>query len=185
MRAVGRIDKTVDENDESTADVVKNLRLAIPDGSGEVLDVGCGTERLRPLLESLGFNYTGLDFAISGRGIISADISSYCDGQYDLILAAYALVHIIDDVKWRRALRNMAHMLKTSGTIVIVDAMDASNRDHAEHRDQIQYQAALMPLGLRMRQVRNRVFRVTRRRCAPLQGGSLRIVYRPSVGVGE
>ncbi len=178
-RAVGRLDKTVDENGESTAYLVKNLRAVIPAGSGEALDVGCGTGRLRPLLESLGFSYTGLDFAASGPDVICADISSYRDGQYDLILVAYALVHIVDDVKWRRALRNMARMLKPSGTIIIVDAVHASNHAHVKHRDQTRYQAALMPLGLHMKQVGNRVFRVTRRHRGPLRGCRLEVTYRP------
>ena len=62
-------------------------------GDGElVLDLGCGSQPLRPLVESAGFTYVGLDYADPGSHLLGdAHALPFADGTFDRVLTIAAM----------------------------------------------------------------------------------------------
>ncbi len=94
------------------------------------LDVGCGGQPFRALIESLGYAYTGLDtqaqpgLTLDHLGAIDNDLpaalldaaSNGPRGGFDLILCTEVLEHVLD---WPRAWSNLSRLLATDGRLVV------------------------------------------------------------------
>ena len=91
-----------------------------------VLDIGCGSQPYRSVLESCGFVYKGLDVAQNSAGLVDyvcgidrelqSEICLDCLRGYDLILCLEVLEHVAD---WRKAFENMATLVAEKGLILI------------------------------------------------------------------
>ena len=107
---------------------------SLADGSSSVLDVGSGTGfYLRLWRESGAGEVAGSDVSetavgrlrdrFPGMRIERFDISGSAvalpQGQFDVVSAFDLLFHLIDDGAYRRALRNLAHLVRPHGTLVI------------------------------------------------------------------
>jgi SAM-dependent methyltransferase len=89
-----------------------------------VLDVGCGRQPFRPLLESGGSTYVGLDVQQSPEG--SVDVIAPIDGPlpdellvrgpFDFILCTEVLEHVAD---WNAAFANLVRLLRPGGKVLI------------------------------------------------------------------
>jgi SAM-dependent methyltransferase len=88
-----------------------------------VLDVGCGGQPFRDLIQSKGFSYVGLDVqnpynkvdfiaAIDGE-LPTALIET---GPFDFILCAEVLEHVAD---WDKSFQNLAVLLKAGGRVLL------------------------------------------------------------------
>lgn len=110
--------------------IVTRLAEAIPPTihayarSGKALDVGCGRQPFRTLLESAGMTYTGLDTqqnadntvthicAIDGE-LPAALVSA---GPFDFILCTEVMEHVAD---WQAAFANFKRLLAPGGRLLI------------------------------------------------------------------
>ena len=114
--------------------VVGQLGLALRDG--EVLDIGCGTGFYLREWQRLGARHvTGLDIAptaisrlrirFPGCSFVRADIghaeNPLPPSRFLAISAFSVLFHIVDDVRYRSALRNIHAALAPGGYLVLSD----------------------------------------------------------------
>lgn len=93
----------------------KNLR---------VLDVGCGKQPFRALLEEMGFQYVGLDY--KQNQYQNVDIVEAIDTDFlhkylniepfDIIICTEVLEHV---ARWEKAFENIAHLTKPDGKVFI------------------------------------------------------------------
>lgn len=91
---------------------------------GAALDVGCGRQPFRSLIQSLGLSYTGLDTQQNADN--SVDVIAPIDkllppdltsrGPFSLILCTEVLEHVAD---WNAAFANIAALTARSGRIII------------------------------------------------------------------
>jgi len=89
-----------------------------------VLDVGCGQQPFRSLIEATGADYFGMDLHqdsgcnIDFIGRIDAELPDGIvrDGTYDLVLCTEVLEHVPD---WLSAFSNLASLLSPNGMLVI------------------------------------------------------------------
>jgi SAM-dependent methyltransferase len=89
-----------------------------------ILDVGCGSQPLRPLLEGAGSTYVGLDVQQSPQG--NVDVIAPLDGElppaltrdgaFDFVVCTEVLEHVAD---WQAAFRNLASLTRPGGKILI------------------------------------------------------------------
>ena len=90
-----------------------------------VLDVGCGEQPLRHLIETAGGEYTGFDIEQNASG--SVKIIGFIDrdlpapwpdssATYDVILCSEVLEHVPD---WHTAFRNLRTLVADDGRVVI------------------------------------------------------------------
>ena len=99
------------------------VRKYAPRG-GNVLDVGCGRQPFRPLLESAACNYVGLDVQQNPEGTI--DFIAPIDGPppagllergpFDFILCTEVLEHVAE---WGPAFANLGRLLWPGGLVLI------------------------------------------------------------------
>jgi len=89
-----------------------------------ILDVGCGNQPFRSLIEELGFQYVGLDYKQNGESsvnIVEAIDSSSLQSnsqfsQFDFIICTEVLEHVAN---WSTAFDNLGALLKANGNILI------------------------------------------------------------------
>jgi SAM-dependent methyltransferase len=93
-------------------------------GMRKVLDVGCGRQPFRPLVESLGGAYTSLDTEQNPEGTVEF-LGAIDDtlpaalrpcGPFDLLLCTEVLEHVAD---WRMAFENIAALLARDGRAIL------------------------------------------------------------------
>jgi len=105
-----------------------SLLTFISNGGGEAVDVGCGEGRVSRVLKDCGYRVTAVDpvvdFISAAKQTESADdyvVATasnlpFADDSFDLALA-YNVLMEIDDVP--RALREIARVMRASGTLII------------------------------------------------------------------
>lgn len=128
-------------------------------GSSRLLDIGCGIGRAaKPVCEA-GMDYTGVDispeaiedaktqFGDSGRFLVSDLLEFESDEPYDVVLAAWVLVHFVDDEKWDRMLRRIGSTITPGGAFVLIDVMaseeSAPPKAHFKNRSILDYESRL------------------------------------------
>jgi len=89
-----------------------------------VLDVGCGKQPFRPILEELGFHYFGLDYKQNSDGTV--DIVTPIDVEFihqypqienfDFVICTEVLEHVAN---WDMAFKNISKLLKNNGLVLI------------------------------------------------------------------
>lgn len=107
------------------------LKRMLKNIKGEkVLDIGCGTGRLVPLLRDLGCEITGVD--VSGKMLekfsqkypqlkaVKGDIESLpCkDEEFDVVICAFVIVHLYE---LEKAFEEVYRVLKPGGTVIITN----------------------------------------------------------------
>jgi SAM-dependent methyltransferase len=119
--------------------------------SAKVLDVGSGTGFYIDIWQKLGANkITGVDITeISVSNLkktfpdftffqhdISADISGRVDliEQFDYISTMDVLFHIVDDIKFEKAIQNISSMLKKGGYFIYSDNFVNGKTDRRTHQ---------------------------------------------------
>lgn len=113
-----------------------------------VLDAGCGTGFYTDYCLKHGVStYMGVDItSISIKTLrerypslrfIQADISSdeiaEMGMRFDIVLAADVLFHIVDDIAFEKAIRNLCSALRPGGLLVVSDVFPASTVQAAPH----------------------------------------------------
>lgn len=90
---------------------------------GRVLDVGCGEGPFATLLESLGYEYFGLDVAQNSRGIVDFVCSiedelpaALSDREFDLVVCLEVLEHVS---RWDAAFANLARLVAPGGSLLV------------------------------------------------------------------
>jgi SAM-dependent methyltransferase len=89
-----------------------------------VLDIGCGEQPFRPLVEALGGSYVGLDVEQNARGSVEfvASISDELPAEvraqvpFQLGLCTEVLEHVLD---WSKAFENLASLLAPGGHLLV------------------------------------------------------------------
>lgn len=90
-----------------------------------VLDVGCGGQPLRALIESAGGRYTGMDVVQNQTGSVTVLAPIDADlprpwpdtvSEYDVIICSEVLEHVRD---WPRAFANLRRLTTTSGHAIL------------------------------------------------------------------
>jgi SAM-dependent methyltransferase len=143
---------------------------------GRVLDVGSGTGiwidfwRRRQARDLVGLDLTnaavaGLRERYPDLRFEQADVGDDrlpVDGPFDLVSAMSVLLHITDDERWRRAIANLAGVLRPGGHLVLIEPVvvhgwwgppfgpDASSKA----RPLAEYEAAFAAAGLSLVQLR-------------------------------
>ena len=125
-----------------------------------VLDIGCGTGFFSKFYHKKLAQITGIDITTTsveslrksfpGGKFITMDISEelaanreYFENQFDIINMLNVIFHIVDDVKFERALGNLAACLKEGGYLLISDYFgetDVSPARHVKFRTLERYQ---------------------------------------------
>jgi SAM-dependent methyltransferase len=90
----------------------------------KLLDVGCGEQPLRTILQGMGFDYTGADIQQNKAGTV--DVVAAIDqplppqlpprGPFDFIVCTEVLEHVAD---WDFAFRNLRSLLAPGGRILV------------------------------------------------------------------
>ena len=139
--------------------VLRDERIELAGRS--VLDVGCGTGFFTEFYLDLGARVTGLDIteaSVAGlrarfpqASFVLADVSDAVPaGRFDVVNAFDVLYHITDDVRWSRAVRNLADAVAPGGAFLLTDVFDRADAQ-AEHnvvRPLSAYRAILEASGL-------------------------------------
>lgn len=114
----------------------------------DVLEVGCGTGFYTEYcLRHQVSTYVGVDItSVSVETLrerypnlrfIQADISANeipeIDTEFDVVLAADVLFHIVDDAAFEKAIRNLCRVLRPGGLLVVSDVFPASTVQVAPH----------------------------------------------------
>ncbi|MCK4296788.1 MAG: class I SAM-dependent methyltransferase [Candidatus Marinimicrobia bacterium] len=163
-RSVGQISLSDEENRKGSVKLVENLKNVIlslyPNPAGlSVLDFACGIGRLAPFFLEMKCDYLGLD--ISPDAVEQA--RKYCpnakfkvgditsskpeESPFDIVIASYVLVHMVDDNDWQAALDNLASVTMQNGLLLIIDNLPSRKNimlaSHAVRRSYSTYEKAL------------------------------------------
>lgn len=88
--------------------------------NARVVDIGCGEQPLRPLIESRGGSYVGLDVVQNGSGSVDALSLATAvplrDASADVVVITEVLEHVADT--WR-AFAELARIVRRGGHLVI------------------------------------------------------------------
>jgi ubiquinone/menaquinone biosynthesis C-methylase UbiE len=107
-------------------------RLCTVSGGLSVLDAGCGTGRWATALAKLGceveaadISETMIQMAEPHPGVRyrvgAVEDLDYPDTRFDLALSITVLQHITDPIRLERAMTNLHRMLKSSGTLFVIE----------------------------------------------------------------
>ncbi len=112
-----------------------------------VLEVGCGSGFYTELCQHEGVaSYTGIDITeISVQNLSSsypefhfvrADISDDAvpiNDQFDIVLVADVLFHIVDANRFRNAIEHISHLIKPKGYLILSDLLTIATVQTASH----------------------------------------------------
>lgn len=109
------------------------LRETLPRGTGESLDIGCGTGRNLIILEELGWNATGVDISEDQLRLArqrcprvhlaDAEDLPFDSGSFDLVLSAWTSTDVDD---FSRVVSEAARVLRPAGRFVFYGCIRAS-----------------------------------------------------------
>lgn len=133
----------------------------------DVCEIGCGTGFYAEQCRDHGASsYTGVDIAavsverlrarFPAYTFVKADITApeaAVRGTFDLVLMADMLFHIVDDARFRIALRNAAAMVRPGGRLILSDVLGERSfraAEHVWHRSEREYATLLSASGLRL-----------------------------------
>ena len=138
----------------------------VPDRDS-ILDIGCGSGFYARFWQAKGFEtYLGIDVSgaavarlkaeIPGYSFLEADISERLDSsiarqRYSVITVFDVFYHIVDDSRFRVALRNIRDYLAPNGVLIVFDHLtekDYALRKHVKFRGETKYRNMLMQAGL-------------------------------------
>lgn len=109
-----------------------------------LLDAGCGIGLLTQHFVEAGFRVVGADFCAGAIERAKADggtaefivspLSSLDLGRrFEVVVVADVLLHVVDDVEWRRTLAALTRHLSPHGIFVILDWFDEDTEGLGEH----------------------------------------------------
>lgn len=117
--------------------ISKNLILAIPKplkGKEIALDFGCGPGINRPLLESSGYRYIGIDMREGATVVGDGHCLPFRDESFDFIISVAVIEHLSDP--WQ-ASRELNRVLKPGGyflgTIAFLEPFHGNSFFHMSH----------------------------------------------------
>jgi len=117
-------------SDEVMADLIETLLSA----GGTVLDVGCGGGHTLAVLAGRGISGMGIDPYPHGGEVpcwqLRAEEIGTLEKQFDLIYTVYSLHHF--DAP-RKFLREVRHVLRPAGVLLIVDWVEGARTGAREH----------------------------------------------------
>jgi SAM-dependent methyltransferase len=133
-----------------TGPMLHAWRLAQQRRQLRLLDIGSGTGHWIDFFRETFFvsEVVAVEFARDMAGwlrqkydgqpvtIVEADIAEPHDfgGAFDWISAIGVMFHIVDDTRWRAAVRNLADLLKPGGLLFVGGEFGAATRDVQFHR---------------------------------------------------
>ena len=171
VRSVGNLGKSVEQNAEGQALLRERLKIVlthlIPSPAGKsVLDLGCGIGLLSPVFTGYGLTYLGVDVSPAAveqarqvnpsprADFVVGDLVTHQEPRrFDVVVASYVLVHLVEDDDWIATLKNIAGWLHDDGYFVLIDDVPEARRDEPRHvvtRTLQQYREALPQCGLRL-----------------------------------
>jgi SAM-dependent methyltransferase len=130
-----------------------------------VLEIGCGTGFYTELCRQQGVaSYVGVDLtAISVNSLrtrypawqfVQADVGADdfpLEGPFDVVLLADVLFHIVDPLRFQRALDHVAGCLRPGGHVILSDVLSIASVQSAAHvslRSHTEYTRVLASCGL-------------------------------------
>lgn len=145
-RSVGNMARDLEWNQKAETAMV-DLAGAVADefpSNKHVLDIGCGYGRIAQVFCDRGFDYHGLDVsavaieaarsrAPGGRFDVIALRQFQAEKQYDLVIAAYILIHIVDDQEWRETIGKLFNAMPENGVIIVFDHTPAFYENPSPH----------------------------------------------------
>lgn len=135
-------------------------------GGKDACDIGAGTGFYTFELQRAGYRVVGVDISsyaverlratCSEARFVEGDVSEKLDGRYDLIIAMDILFHIVDDTKYREALRHIHGALKNGGTFMFSDNFPKNRIAAAHHvsRSESEILTALSAAGFAIKERR-------------------------------
>ena len=135
------------------------------DAPARALDVGSGVGWVVDQLRGRGFEVDGCDItdvavehlrarfpaSTFSRVSIGRDPIPAPDATYGLVTMLDVAYHVTDDGEWRRALAEVARVLRPGGSFVVTDGFDLDDRrpaDHVHHRSLGAWTDATAAVGL-------------------------------------
>ena len=93
-------------------------------GPRRALDVGCGGQPLRPMVEASGYSYASLDTRQNKQGTVDwiacidepLPVGLLSQGPFQFVLCTEVLEHVAD---WRPAFENLASLMSHGGHLLI------------------------------------------------------------------
>ena len=137
LRSAGHLLLTDEENahqyETKSMHLERFIRRHVTQPEGcSMLDAGCGTGLLAPCYKRLGFNVVGIDFSETAARrarqqtaydsvVVSSLYNLGIQCQFDVIVTADVLLHIVNDTHWRDTISSLSHQLKPGGFWFVLD----------------------------------------------------------------
>ncbi len=140
--------------------VFRRTLQSLPFASGRACDIGPGTGFYVTELLKKGYRVTGVDIspfaveqlarAFPQASFVQGDVADGLAGTYDLITAMDVLFHIVDEAKYKAALKNISAALAPHGRFVFSDNFPHTRVEVAHHisRSDAEITHALHSAGL-------------------------------------
>jgi 2-polyprenyl-3-methyl-5-hydroxy-6-metoxy-1,4-benzoquinol methylase len=168
LTGVGHIGLSEAQNavdyDAKISNVIGLLEHQIGPLKGQsVLDAGCGIGVLTDAFAKRGARMTGVDFSLNAitlaRNAVPKATLQVCaldaidaDHIYDAVICIDVLFHVVDDAKWKSAIRRLLRAAKRGRPILIQEEFIDTNTsaDHVRWRTLKDYEAVLIRLGAKI-----------------------------------
>jgi len=96
----------------------KYVKDILPKGKGKCLDLGCGSQEYKEMIESKGYSYLGVDLHPRFEGIQkeNAEDLTFKDNSFDVVIFIDVLEHINDPGK---VFSEVCRVLKSGGCFIV------------------------------------------------------------------